>query len=61
MKEIIKPQKYTSISYGVEKAENGKLLLVKDVIDLLKHILDDDDLVRERAEAFLNALNAEGE
>jgi hypothetical protein len=54
--ETIKIERYTCVSYGVEKHKDGKLLLVGDVIKTLKHILDDEELIQERVEAFLEEL-----
>lgn len=51
--EIIKIQRYSSVSYGVAKNDKGRLCFITDVIETLKHILDDDELVRDRVEAFL--------
>ena len=53
---MIKITRYTSSSYGVKAHANGSLLKREDVAEVLIHILDNDELVRERVLAFLDEL-----
>jgi len=49
-------KRYTSTQSGVSEHENGRLLLVKDVIKYLEYCLDDDEQVVKRITALIDFL-----
>jgi hypothetical protein len=49
-------KRYSIVAYGIEEKPKGSLLRVEDVIQHLRYILHDDELVISRCESLLDIL-----